>query len=96
MTRVICVDISRLTPPDYQALYAKASDERKRGAERYRRREDSLRCVGADALLRYELGTSDYTVEKSPSGKPFIRGREAFCYNLSHAGNWVGIAFGDS
>ena len=96
MTRVICADISGLDPLDYQALYAKASDERKRRADRYRRREDSLRCVAADALLRYALGTASYTAQKSPDGKPFIEGKENFHYNLSHAGKWVVIAYGDS
>lgn len=96
MIRVICTDISALSPSDYQALYEKASAERKVRADRYRRREDSLRCVTADALLRYALGTCDYTARKSISGKPFIEGRENFHYNLSHSGNWVVIVFGDS
>lgn len=96
MIRVICTDISGLSPSDYQTLYNKASGERKSRADRYRHQGDSLRCVTADGLLRYALGTSAYTVEKSPSGKPFIREREDFHYNLSHAGNWVAIAFGDS
>jgi len=96
MIRVICADISRLTRLDYQMLYGKASEERKRRADRYRRREDAVCCVVADALLRNALGTDSYTVEKTPSGKPFIRGKENFHYNLSHAGSWVVIAFGDS
>ncbi len=96
MIRVICTDISRLTPRDYQTLYEKTSAERKRRADRYRRQEDSLRCVAADALLRYALGTASYTVRKKPNGKPFIKGKENFHYNLSHAGNWVVIAYGDS
>lgn len=96
MIRVICTDISGLSPSDYQALYEKSSDERKMRADRYRRREDSIRCVAAGALLRYALGTSEYTVEKTPDGKPFIKGKECFHYNLSHSGRWVVIAFGDS
>lgn len=96
MICVICADISQLTSQDYQALYVKASDERKRRADRYRRREDSLRCVAADALLRYALGTASYTARKAPNGKPFIEGKENFHYNLSHGGNWVVIAYGDS
>ena len=96
MIRVICTDISGLTSWDYQVLYEKSSDERKQRADRYRRPMDSLRCVAADALLRYALGTSDYTVEKTAAGKPFIKGRIDFHYNLTHSGNWVALAFGDS
>lgn len=96
MIRVICADISGLSTSDYRMLYAKASEERKRRADRYRCWKDSIRCVAADGLLRYALGTGSYTVEKTSSGKPFIREKENFRYNLSHAGNWVVIAFGDS
>lgn len=96
MIQVICADISKLDVSDYHALYEAASAERRSRADAYRFREDSLRCVTADALLRYALGTSEYTVEHTPSGKPFLKGREGFFYNLSHAGCWVVIAWGNS
>lgn len=95
MIRVVCADLSRLDSADYQMLYEMAGEERKARADRCRRREDALRCVAADALLRYALGSDTYTVEKTPLGKPFIRGREDFHYNLSHSGNWVVMAYGD-
>lgn len=96
MIRVICTDISALDPSQYQILYEKASPERKARADRYRFRDDAMRCIAADALLRYALGIRDYSVEKTPSGKPFIREREDFFFNLSHSGSWVAIAFGGS
>lgn len=96
MVSVICVDISRLSDSDYQALYEKATNERKHRAECCRYREDSLRCVAGDALLRLALGNSAYTVAKTELGKPFIQGREDFHFNLSHGGNWAVIAFGSS
>lgn len=96
MIRVICVDVSMVDQKAYNTLYEKASPERRRRADRYRKQEDSIRCVTADALLRYALGAETYTVEKTPSGKPYISGREDFCYNLSHSGSWVVIAFGDT
>ena len=96
MIRVVCMDISVLNHSECRLLCEKASPERRRRADNYLRWEDSLRCVAADALLRYALETADYTEEKAASGKPLIRGRENFCFNLSHAGCWVVIAFGDS
>ena len=96
MIRVICADISSLNETDYLKLYAQSSGERKAKADRYRRREDALRCVAADALLRYALGTSAYTVERTELGKPYIKGMESFHFNLSHAGNWVVLAWGGS
>ena len=95
MIRVICVDISHLEP-NYPLLYATATPERRQRADRYRRKEDALRSLAAGALLRYALGGLDYTVEKGPSGKPYIKENNRFHYNLSHSGNWVVIAFGDS
>ena len=95
MTRVICSDISELEAA-YPALYAAASAERRQRADRYRRKEDALRCLAAGALLQHALGTVEYTVTKGPFGKPYIKGNDSFYYNLSHSGNWVAIAYGDT
>ena len=93
MTWVICSDISKLMSA-YPALYAAASPERRQRADRYRRKEDALRCLAAGALLRYALGTTEYTIGKGAFGKPYIEGQDSFHYNLSHSGNWVAIAYG--
>lgn len=95
MVRVICWDISKLGQNDYDALYRAASPERRRRADRYQRREDALRCVAAEALVRFILGTDRFTVETDPFGKPRIAEYPDFHYNLSHSGNWVVIARGD-
>lgn len=96
MIRVICTDISGLRETDVALLHAKATPQRRQRAVGYVHREDTVRCLAADALLRYALGTGEYTAEKGTNGKPCIRGREDFHYNLSHSGNWVVIAFGGS
>lgn len=95
MTHILCVDLSAATKETYDFLYEKASQERKQRADRYRRQEDKLRCVTADALLRIALGKDDYCVEKHDDGKPYIQNREGFHYNLSHSGRYVVIAWGD-
>ena len=96
MIHVFYTNISRLTEADYRLLYRRASPERRHRADRYLRKEDSLRCVTADALLRCALGTHVFQVDIGESGKPGIRGRADFHYNLSHSGPWVVLAFGDS
>lgn len=96
MIRVICTNISELDDTAYRQLYAKASRERKNRADRYYRREDALRCLAAEALLRYVLGADTYIVEKMPNGKPYIKDVPDFHFNLSHSGCWVVIACGDS
>lgn len=96
MIRVICADLSGLSDGDYRRLYEKATPERRARADRYIRREDALRCVAADALLRYALGGVGYTAEKREGGKPWLPEHPDFHFNLSHAGRWVVLACGDS
>ena len=96
MIRILCADISLADEHVYRRLYEKASTDRKRRADRYLRREDKLRCVTADALLKAALGTEDYHVGKTEGGKPCIKDREGFHFNLSHSGRYVVIAYGDT
>ena len=95
MTRVLCAEISKLEPA-YPTLYAAASLERRHRADRYRRKEDALRCLAAGVLLQYAVGTAEYIITKGPFGKPYIKENNSFHYNLSHSGNWVVIAYGDT
>ena len=96
MIRVVCADISSADERIYESLYERASDERKRRADRYRRPEDKLRCVTADALLRAALGTHEYHIGKNEFGKPYVKDRKDFYYNLSHSGDCVVLAYGNS
>lgn len=96
MIRILCADISSADDRICESLFRRASDERKRKALRYRRYEDKLRCVTADALLKIALNTEDFQVEKNKYGKPYIKDRKGFYYNLSHSGDYVVLAFGDT
>lgn len=96
MIHIICTDISCVEETAYKALYKKASPRRRNRADRYRGKADAVRCLTAEALLRYALGTGDFTEEKTPDGKPYIPGKPDFHYNLSHSGSFVVLAFGDS
>lgn len=96
MVRVICTDISGWEEGAYDQLWARATAQRRSRADRYRRREDGLRCLAAGALLRYALGTGGYTEERTEGGKPRIPDFPEFHYNLSHSGRWVVLAFGSS
>ena len=94
MIRVVCVDISSAEDEIYRKLYARASVQRKRRADRYLRQMDKLRCVTAEALLRCVLGVTEDQVEKTCFGKPYIRDRKDVFYNLSHSGRYVVLAWG--
>ncbi len=96
MIRIICADISSADEETYGRLYERASEERKRRANRYLRKEDKLLCVTADALLKTALGTNEFQIQKNEYGKPYIKERNDFYYNLSHSGKYAVIAFGNS
>ena len=96
MIQVICADISNLRAEKYREFYEKASRERQGRAAQYHNTEDAVRCIVCDALLRRALRTDAYTVARMPDGKPHIPERPDFHYNLSHSGNWVVIAFGET
>lgn len=96
MIRILCADISSADNRIYRRLYDLATPERKKQADRYLRQEDKLRCVTADALLRTALGTADYRIQKNDCGKPYVQDCEGFCYNLSHSGRYVVIAWGNT
>ena len=96
MTKLVCADISRLDRQAYGILLEKASPLRRQRAEDCRFREDALRCLAAEALVCYILGSREYTWEQEPGGKPRIRELPGFQFNLSHSGDWVVLAYGDS
>ena len=94
MTRVLCVNLSYATERDYRRLYDLASPERRARANACRRRDDALRCLAADVLMRRVLGPHYSRVEKTPEGKLFLPNRNDLHFNLSHSGYWAVIAWG--
>lgn len=94
MIYVLCADLSGADMGIYDRLYERASAERKKRADTYRRFGDKLRCLAAEALLRKALGTEEYGVATNECGKPYIAGREDFFFSLSHSGNYAVIAWG--
>lgn len=95
MIQILCADLSDANEDIYRRLYHRASPERRARANRFRCREDALRCVAAGALLRHVL-SEDFRIETGPGGKPFLPDQPDMHFNLSHSGNWVVIAWGSS
>ena len=100
MIRILCADLTTadaaLYGEVYRRLYDHASEERRRRADRYRRFDDKLRCVVADALLRMSLGNDRFTIVKNEAGKPRVEDYVNFYYNISHSGRYVVVASGNS
>lgn len=93
MTRLYCCSLAGCDQQEEERLYRLASPQRQLRADRYRKREDRLRCLIADGLLRYAVGTC--AVAASPQGKPYLPEHPEVHFNLSHSGNWVVLAIGD-
>ena len=88
-----------LTPIAIARLWAEASESRREQAKRYARNEDALRCLVGEALLRYALrqcGVDEHlTPNVAEKGKPYVDAPQ-FHYNISHGGDYVVIAWGES
>lgn len=82
-------------------LAGAVSDERKERIARYRFESDKIRCVIAELLVRYLLWTQygmdaqTLTICHSEYGKPYFENSKIH-FNLSHSGDWVVCAMGDS
>ena len=100
MIQVYAVNVSSINRQVYDTLYAQASPERKKRADKCRHWENAYTCIAAEALLRHavktHLHTGKYTLETNAYGKPRIKEKPDFHFNLSHSGNWVVLAFGGS
>jgi hypothetical protein len=90
---VFCADIAGVDDSVYERLLAAASATRRERAAGYRRREDAVRCVVAEALLRYACGGALPAVQADSMGKPRFPDRPELCFNLSHGGRWVVLAW---
>ena len=93
MIRLYCCSLSGCDSHTEERLYRLASPQRQIRADRYRKREDRLRCLIGEALLRYTVGPC--TVESGPQGKPYLPEHPEVHFNLSHSGSWVVLAIGD-
>ena len=63
-------------------------------AERMRNENDTLRCLGAGALLAFALGIGEEQLEIEPNGKPFAPQLNKQ-FNLSHSGEYIVLAVSD-
>ncbi|HBL40403.1 MAG TPA: 4-phosphopantetheinyl transferase [Ruminococcaceae bacterium] len=63
-------------------------------ANRFRSRDDRLRCIGAGALIDYVLNIREDELKYNECGKPFLPGQGS-SFNLSHSGDYIALAIGD-
>lgn len=87
---------------NYECLLAKLHEKRRIKTMRYNNRDAVCVSVAAGLLLervvkdRLKLQPEDIRIAEEECGKPYIIGYENFCYNISHSGDYVVMAYGDS
>lgn len=75
---------------------------RKEAVDRLNNKKAKLASMATGLLLQglvdNELGIKpeELIIAKGEQGKPYIEGYEDFCFNISHAGDMVAIAYGNS
>lgn len=85
----------------YELLLNQVSPEKRQKLERFLHREDALRGLYADVLLRWlacrQLKVSNTSLQFTYNafGKPFLLNAPAFHFNVSHSGKWVVCAIDD-
>ena len=100
-TKVLLFDTKDLDGAEYELFRGKASDVRRKKADRYIREEDGKICVMAEALVRYAyLGAkgkdSMPEIVYRSGAKPYAENEEDFYFSISHAGSVIAVAYGDS
>ncbi len=100
MVEIRFLDISKIHQDEYERLYHLCSEERKNKVNRYIDIDDRKRGVAAHVLMKYgwiESGRkiANLKILYNAYGKPYLQNDESFCFNLSHAGKWVAIAYGN-
>lgn len=79
----------------YNTLLSKLTEEKQEGIQQYVFREDALRSIVADLLIRksivtkFQIPNEQIQFETNTYGKPFVKGLPSFHFNVSHSGNWV-------
>ncbi len=76
----------------FDRFYHSASLDRKAKTDRYVNHNDKILSLGGEALLFYALkseGITDFEIEYSQKGKPYLKNTDNVFFNLSHSGDTV-------
>ncbi|WP_421616964.1 4'-phosphopantetheinyl transferase family protein [Brevibacillus sp. TJ4] len=96
MVNVYAVPVPDHLPQEmYERLLNRVCFQKRQQACRFRRREDSLRTVLGDVLVRqivcrtFQIENDRIAFRRNRFGKPFLPDFPRFHFNLSHSGKWV-------
>lgn len=101
MIDILYIDIRSIGYTDYCYLFSKLSFARKNRVIKYSRYSDKIKCLLSEYLLRFAFFNTFYdeidlnNIRLSKFGKPTLDKSPNFFFNISHSGNYVGIAYGE-
>ncbi len=99
MLRVYCWMLADAMRCGEELLAAAVSEEKRCSLTRYRRREDAMRTLAAEVLVRsvlaseYGMANDDIAFGRTAHGKPYIIGRSDVHFNVSHSGGLIAAVF---
>jgi 4'-phosphopantetheinyl transferase len=81
---------------DYPSLFGKIRKAKQEKLEKFKFREDKLRCLFGELLVKYAFDKY-YGIEYSKEiifedkfGKPYLKDKQ-ISFNISHSGNWAAV-----
>jgi len=99
--KIITLNVNKISSGEYEHFFNHVSSERQEKARRFHFDRDAYCCVFAEVLLRYAVEETfdqdiNLDIDHNDYGKPFINGLDDFHFNISHSGDWVILAYGNS
>lgn len=98
MVEVYAVKVTRdIDECEYEKLSAFSSEEKRRRVSKIKKREDAVRTLLADVMLRiiliekFGLSNIDIVFCNNEYGKPFLKDKSIF-FSISHSCQWVSVA----
>ncbi len=96
MIEIYAVNLKHQLPKEvYHLLLSNVSGEKQDKIGRFHRIQDAQRSLISDVLVRRiitdKLGrkNEDIVFEYNEYGKPALKQQQDFCFNTSHAGDWI-------
>lgn len=96
MSQIYAVELNyNMTEDEFESLLTKLSQEKQKKIQRYVFRQDAIRSLTADLLVRrivmneYQIANDRIQYKMNEYGKPAVKGLPSFHFNVSHSGDWV-------
>ena len=98
MTRVFVSKIPEISTDAFECLLQKVSEERQEKINRLKMYDKKCQSLAVELLLRavlvshFYVNECDIMIEKTPEGKPYLKGDRGLFISLSHCDGLVAVA----